>query len=500
MNAQAKPCNAILKKFKYILLFLLLSGNCFSQSNFFSIDTTFLSECRNHIEGPVFEEVDLFHNVSLLKKTKALGLRDSLNPKSSVFLPIGEVLIVNFGLAAFNSYVTKQDYAKISWKTIKHNFDTGFVWSDDDFRTNQFLHPYHGNVYFNTARSNGYNFWESIPFVVGGSWQWEMFMENDPPAINDLITTSLGGPMLGEMLYRISSLVIDESVRGSGRVFREIFAGLINPARGFNRLIHGRSSRHTDKLTNAKLYDREPTYGSLSLGMNNVAEGTSFKEGTQNLLLDLRYAYGKPFIKKKRKPYDFFYLNLGINFAVGDPIGYVNAYGILFGENHTYRNNKESLLGIFQHYDYHSNNVFQIGAQSVGGGLIYEFLDKEDVKLITSLHLAGIILGVSNNEYVEQGKRNFNYSTGISSKFDGLLSFGRARLYLGYLFYWLHSIDGIEGDDYLGIFKPRFLFGILDNWNIGLEYLLYHRIGKYRDFPHVNIQNNEQRLFISYDF
>lgn len=54
-------------------------------------------------------------------------------------------------------------------RTIRDNLNTGFVWDNDVFIMNMFAHPYHGNLYFNVARSNGMNFWESAPNALGGS-------------------------------------------------------------------------------------------------------------------------------------------------------------------------------------------------------------------------------------------------------------------------------------------------------------------------------------------
>ena len=70
------------------------------------------------------------------------------------------------------------------------------------------------------------------------------------------------------MFYRFSNLIIDESATGGERVWREIGAGIFNPGRVFNRLITGRTGR----VTNEKLYERQPFVGELALGVNNVAD------------------------------------------------------------------------------------------------------------------------------------------------------------------------------------------------------------------------------------
>ena len=124
---------------------------------------------------------------------------------------------INAGIWAFDRYALQEDFAKISFQTIRDNINTGFVWDNDQFSTNLFAHPYHGNLYYNTARSNGLNFWESAPYAFGGSLMWEVVAENEPPSMNDLIATTMGGIALGEFTYRMSSLVLDDSKRGFSR-------------------------------------------------------------------------------------------------------------------------------------------------------------------------------------------------------------------------------------------------------------------------------------------
>lgn len=96
---------------------------------------------------------------------------------------------INMGVWAFDRYIRKADFAYINGRTIKDNLKHGFVWDNDAMGTNMFMHPYHGSLYFNSARSNGYNFWQSGLFAFGGSFMWEMFMENEYPSTNDIIAT-----------------------------------------------------------------------------------------------------------------------------------------------------------------------------------------------------------------------------------------------------------------------------------------------------------------------
>lgn len=462
------------------------------------------------IPAPVFVNPNLsdqsdfeYDSVNTISIDKAA--RDSLNPKKYLYIPLAETIGSNLGLWSFNKFVTGAEYANINWNTIKNNFSSGFGWDADDLLTNQFGHPYQGSMYYNSARSLGYNYTESMTVTGMGSLMWEFFMESESPAINDFIATTLSGAMLGEMLYRMSSRIIDESVVGKERVLRECLATILNPFRALNRSFYKRTTRNHTK----NIYKREPRNGELSLGMNNVADGTNLINGTRNLMLKFDYFYGQAFHGGKHKPFDYFNFRFALNFWEQEPIGYVYSHGFLFGKELTLKHNQKLLTGIFQHYDYISNNIYTIGATSLGWGIVYRFPAVNDAELLSEMHISVILMGGANSAYAEEylvpgvtsyPYRDYNMGTGLNSKFEGTLSFPWGSLHLGYLGYWIHTLDGAPGDEFIGIFKPKFTYRIMGPWNIGLEYLFYQRQGKYADYPDVNLLNNEQRLFLSWKF
>lgn len=151
----------------------------------------------------------------------------------------GEVVGFNLGLWAFDRYIQRGDFAYISFNTIKENFKHGLIWDNDKLGTNTFLHPYNGSLYFNAARANGFNFWQSGLFAIGGSFMWEFFMEREYPSTNDFIATPIGGTALGEVLYRASDAVLDDRLTGGARFEREAAAFILSPLRGLNRIITG---------------------------------------------------------------------------------------------------------------------------------------------------------------------------------------------------------------------------------------------------------------------
>lgn len=102
------------------------------------------------------------------------------------------------GSLGLRPFVLNTEYSRINMKTIYKNLNHFPVWDTDKFSTNLLMHPYHGSMYFNGARLNGFSFYESAPFALGGSLMWEYLMESELPSINDLIATTAGGSALGE--------------------------------------------------------------------------------------------------------------------------------------------------------------------------------------------------------------------------------------------------------------------------------------------------------------
>ena len=89
------------------------------------------------------------------------------------FLPtLGEVGLLLVVPWFFNRHVADDSTATMSLDAWKRNIVQGMEWDADNFNTNMWAHPYHGAMYFNAARSNGYNFWQSAAWSWGGSFLW----------------------------------------------------------------------------------------------------------------------------------------------------------------------------------------------------------------------------------------------------------------------------------------------------------------------------------------
>lgn len=158
-------------------------------------------------------------------------------------MAVGEAIGINVFVWALGMYGLDGEHAYINLDSMRDNLTYWFEWDVNNLVTNFFAHPYHGGLYYNAGRANGLDYWSSTFVAFGGSLMWEMVMERHRPSFNDLVMTTTGGMFVGEMAHRFSSLVLDDSATGAERVWREATGFLIDPVRGFNRLIHGEMSR-----------------------------------------------------------------------------------------------------------------------------------------------------------------------------------------------------------------------------------------------------------------
>ena len=216
------------------------------------------------------------------EKRKKLVFADStmaLPVKKGYLQAAAEVTAINVGVQLFDRYALKSDFAKTTLRTLKRNFTDGMVWDNDFFITNMFAHPYHGNLYFNAARTNGLSFWESAPYALLGSAMWEFLGETEPPAINDIMATTCGGMAIGEMTHRLSHTILDDRDRGFNRFLREAVATIINPIQGLHRIISGDAWRVKSRNYRYHDFNKIPVDVSFSVGWRYLADDGALFRG-----------------------------------------------------------------------------------------------------------------------------------------------------------------------------------------------------------------------------
>ena len=405
------------------------------------------------------------------EKRSALVYADStmaLPVKKRYWQAAAEATGINVGVQIFDRYALRTDFAQTTLRTLKRNFTDGMVWDNDFFITNMFAHPYHGNLYFNAARTNGLTFWESAPYALGGSLMWEFLGETEPPAINDIIATSCGGMAIGEMTHRLSLTMLDDRDRGINRFLREAAATIINPIQGLHRIISGDAWRVKGRNYRYHDFEKTPVDVSMSVGWRYLADDGALFRGIHAPYVNLTLAYGTPVDGERHTmPYDFFDLEANAAFGGGQPsINTLNIVGRLWSTpilnkavQNTDGQEMEGEFGIYQHFNYYDANPIEDGtsltpyriseAAGFGPGFILSLPQTGALsKLEQRVFLSGILLGGTKSDHFNVIERDYNMGSGFSIKSKTQLDFGKfGRFILNAKYFRLYTWKGYEKKD-----------------------------------------------------
>ena len=438
---------------------------------------------------------------------------------------------INVFVHCFDRFVMDEDFAQVTFKSIAHNWHHAFVWDNDQFSTNLFAHPYHGNLYFNSARSNGLNFWQSAPYALGGSLMWEFCGEVEPPAINDVLATTFGGICIGEVMHRVSALVLNDRTRGFRRFLREAAAFVTNPMQGLNRLIDGDAWIVRQDRYMYHDFSRIPVEFAMSVGDRYLADQGGIFRGENQPYLTFNLLYGDAFDDSNTQPYDYFTLNFSAGFTGNQPlINNLHLLGKLW--SHTVYDGKQgkTIVGIFQHFNYYDSKPVKDGsdktpyriseAASFGPGMMWQFPQVGNLKRLEQAIFADLILlGGTKSDYYNVIDRDYNMGSGFSLKSKTQMFFPR----LGYFsllvdYYHIYTWKGYEGKDlehtdplYLNaqgdrgdaqllVFSPKFVFQLKNNIGIEWQGAYYGRYTYYKYHPNVRAHTFETRLGLLYRF
>ena len=457
--------------------------------------------------------------------------QNPLNMKKRFFKAGVEAFGLNLAVQSFDRFVLNADYAKISFSSIRHNITNGFVWDNDQFSTNLFAHPYHGGLYFNCARSNGLSFFQSVPYSFCGSLMWETSCEIEPPAINDLIATTIGGVCIGEVTHRLSDLVYNDHSFGFSRFLREALGAVVCPMREFNRLINGDAWRIRNKYYKYHDYNRLPVDFKLSVGNCYLADKGSVFRGEANPYIDLALAYGDPFNEEENKPYDFFTANLTFGLSNNQPlINNIHLCGRLWGTPINTGTSLKTEFGIFQHFNYYDSSPVKDGtntvpfriseAAAIGPGVIYSFPKVGNLaQLVQQIYVDGILLGGSLTDYYNVIDRDYNMGSGYSVKTNTFVKFDRYGCFsfksdYYHIFTWkgyekkdLNTVDplylnaqGDKGDVELLVLRPTIEINLNKKLQLVMDIAYYFRNTYYKYHDRVTSRTFAARLGLTYQF
>ncbi len=414
------------------------------------------------------------------------------------FLPtlggVGLLLVVPW---FFNRHVADDSTATMSFDAWKRNIVQGMEWDADNFNTNMWAHPYHGAMYFNSARANGYNFWQSAAWSWGGSFLWETFGENNRPAINDWASTAIGGIGLGESLNRLSRMIWDNSATGFGRSMRELGGFLVNPLGGFNRLVRGEWTK-----VGANPEGPYPTVstGQLTLGYRSVGEGGK-SEPQSGGFFAFDYRYGDGF-KDYDKPFDSFrfYVQLNGSNEV-QRIGQAHLLGTLYGTELKKTEKANHVFHLAQHFDYVNNRALETGGSSLSATFLSKWGLSERWSLMTRIEPSALLIWGVDSEYSDFTRRSYDFGSGAGLRARvNLVRGDRQVVSVFYNLFWQHTLNGAVGDHILQFAGINLRVPIYKKLELGATGFYTARDSYYRDFPDVFRRFPEVRLFAGWSF
>lgn len=376
-----------------------------------------------------------------------------------------EVVGMNLGLWAYDRYIQKGEFAYISWESIKNNFKHGFEWDNDYLGTNMFAHPYNGSLFYNAGRSNGFNFWQSELFAIGGSAMWEMFMEKEYPSTNDIIATPIGGAAIGEVLYRTSDLILDDRSQGGERFGREFAAFLVSPMRGLTRIFTGRAWEH--RATSGRRFGIPPISVELSLGTRLLTLRQHDRSTVAGGCAEISIEYGDRFAEESHVPYDYFSFLLELQAIKSQPfLGRVEIIGRLLSRDVADDGRLKVNVGLYQHFDYFDSDTirpeheepflqcpvpYKFGTPaSVGGGAMFRYQPWHSMSFDGYLHLNGVVLAGVLTDFYHDYHRNYNWGSGFSLKMGVGVTIPKLGLTVkaANQFYQIYTWNGYDIDYY----------------------------------------------------
>lgn len=436
--------------------------------------------------------------------------------------PVLESLGINHGVWAWDHYVTDRPWADINGRTVSRNLRHNWVLDHDSYSGNQFSHPYHGSMFYASARYHGHSYYTAAVYPLVGSMVWEYFCETNLPSYNDFLSTGIGGTALGEALFRTSDLVFDDSRRGFPRVLREVVGSLLSPSRGIHRLFSGEAWTVTP--ARGKMVEPEPFQFNLGVGDRVMTEFRHQGRRKHVPYLDFDLRYGDRFdYDGVGKPFDYFKLHLLLNLASDNPtISDADIRGRILGRSFDTRGGWQCDLGLYQNFRYVDNyggkhgdaraGDFPLFAEAASFGVgLYAEKNGRKATFSNDFSLNGIGFGAVANEHYPP--RRYSFASGFSLRDNVSLSFyGKGRLgcdaYFGRYYVPKGTRDPQTGkEDYLwgtrghnSVFFVRSYLEI-PVWNftcLSVQHVLWYRRSQYDYYPDHHGKSSELLVGLSY--
>lgn len=370
------------------------------------------------------------------------------------------------------------DY-EVTLDSIRRNLHGPWVVDDDPFKVNQFGHPYQGSMYHGFARSAGLGYWQAAAYTFAGSAAWEIAGERTPPSRNDQVNTGIGGSFLGEALFRMANLLIEQG-GGLTPAWRERVAGVISPSLWFNRHVMGLQRNGILASNNAAYYSQ------LQLGFMGAtqnAQGSSTVATRNEGQLDYSLDFGLPGQDDYvyRKPFDQFSFRTTLSSANG--FENVLTRGLLFGHDYKAGPRYRGVWGLYGNYDYISPQTFRISTTGLNLGTTGQWRVNDRVAVQASA-MGGLGYAAVSTLRGTASDRDYHY--GVAPQVFAALRFIGGDSYafdVNLRDYFVSKVGGLArgGHDNIARADVAWTWRIRGRHAIAIKYLWNRRNAQYPD-------------------
>ncbi len=384
-----------------------------------------------------------------------------------------EIFSFDFLLNQANRHWSGVDDYDSNIHTIRRNLRSHWGIDDDPFRVNQLGHPYQGSVYHTIARSSGLSYWEAAGYTFAGSILWEIAGEKTRPSANDQVASGIGGSFLGEALFRMANLVLEN---GDGpRFWREVGAAAISPANGFNRLAFGSDREPVFPSNHAEYYSRAQLGVSHQIDEHDGGNGGSVR--TNEALAEFAIDYGLPGKAgyEYRRPFDYFAFQATTSTA--SSVENVITRGSLFVRPYALGATFKGIVGVYGGYDYLAPPTFRVSSTSLSLGTTGQW-NASDAITMQGTALLGLgyaaIGSINTND-----DRNYQYGVTPQTTLAWRTIFANALSLdvsaRGYFVSHVGSNSGAEGHGSAGRFEASLTYRVSGPHAVTVKVLDYFR-------------------------
>ncbi len=387
----------------------------------------------------------------------------------------------------YSNWIEDWQY-KLTWADQKKRIFLldGQKFDSNPFQTN-WTHAFSGAMYYNVARTNGLNLFESSVFTTLTSLYWEFIVEwREVISVNDNIFTSFGGIGIGESFFQLGSYF-----NGKTGIVNNIAGIISNPVMAINRWL--------DREKNIRYSVPDKRDMSFFIGSFFLMEDRSEPSKDRNMFLGFNSSLtylpkitNKGILKKDLKDtvISEFYFELEFKDRSIDEISgytrnvyfakykhnihdfsenYIKGYSFLYGLSSGFEFFKEKSIS-----EYDSTLLYKYIDESIYVETPTEFTDKlaiikiigpytefsyyfgkSKIQFMNTLSLDfGLINAFALNKYSETEDisytkstlYNYGYYYGLGFTFDSRLSFsyGRFKTNFEYKYQNYNSIEGID--------------------------------------------------------